>query len=62
MSVDHDRQTANYCSQCGSECEGVDVVTIGEDFLAQGLIQDDAACVSIEESVLRIFHHAEGSE
>ena len=62
MSVDHDRQTANFCSQCGAECGGVDVVTISEDFLAQGVITDETACVAIEESVLRIFHHAGGDE
>ena len=61
MSVDHDRQSANYCSQCGRPCDGVDVVTIDEDFLAQGPLSDETACVAIEESVVRVFAHAEDS-
>lgn len=59
MSADHDHQSANYCSQCSAECVGVDVVASDDEFLGEVLVSDAQACIVVEESVLRIYHHAD---
>ena len=62
MSADHDRQSPNYCEQCGKPCAGVDVIAIDDDLVAQVSGEIGGACVDASGSVVKLYAHAEGSE